>query len=173
MEPIIKPVPGFKGCFVSDQGEVFSAWSRGGHPHITSVLKKRTLTRHIKGYLFCGVRVKKNLYLRSSAHRLVCLAFHGKPKRGYEASHLNGKRDDNRPENLIWESRSDNHKRKIEHGTHDRGSNNSRALLNANQVAELRELLKQGEMTHKKIGEKFKVSRAFVSKINGGFRYKV
>jgi hypothetical protein len=42
------------------------------------------------------------------AHRLICSAFHGRPPKGYDVDHVNGIKDDNRPENLRWASRSEN-----------------------------------------------------------------
>ena len=41
-------------------------------------------------------------------HRIICSAFHGKPPTGHDVDHINGIRNDNRPENLRWASRSDN-----------------------------------------------------------------
>ena len=39
-------------------------------------------------------------------HRLVCAARWGKPRKGQECHHLNGNKFDNRPDNLIWLSKS-------------------------------------------------------------------
>ena len=89
------------------------------------------------------------------------------------ASHLNGIRDDNRLENLKWETMSENHHRKKEHGTDDRGYKNSRALINKEQLEKIWELLKDGKKTHKEIGEMFGVGRAFITKINNKYRYNL
>lgn len=104
-------------------------------------------------------------------HRLVCSTFNGKAPEGYEVSHLNGNSWDNRPENLKWETRSENLARRIQHGTDDCGARNSRAKLDKEQVNEVRKHLKDGALTHKQIGELYGVSRVFITKINTGYRY--
>jgi len=41
-------------------------------------------------------------------HRMVCSAFHGEPLPLQEVNHKNGNKQDNRPENLAWVSKSEN-----------------------------------------------------------------
>lgn len=173
MEHKILPIPGFDGYSVSSAGEVFSSWITGTNPHIDpKKLKKLSLTKWPNGYVRVNLRVKRNTYYQAGVHRLICITFHGLPKKGYTASHLNGIRDDNRVENLVWESLSDNHKRKVAHGTTDRGSNNSRASLNKAQITALKQDLKNGKNTHQNLADKYGVSRVFVTKVNNGYRYK-
>lgn len=106
-------------------------------------------------------------------HRLVCSAFHGLPTcEKLTASHLNGNWKDNRPENLKWESYSDNLQRKKEHGTDDLGVKNSRAKITLEELKQIRILLSEHSLTHDKIGELFGVNRVFITKINTGQRYK-
>lgn len=38
-------------------------------------------------------------------HRLICMAFHGRPMRKRRVIHLNSNRGDNTPENLWWEGK--------------------------------------------------------------------
>lgn len=64
-----------------------------------------------------------------------------------------------------------NHARKKEHGTTDIGYQNSRALINAEQLARIREMLESG-MKHHDIALQFNVSRVFITKINTGYRYR-
>lgn len=56
------------------------------------------------GYLMYSARDGHN-YL---VHRLICEAFHGPCPAGKEVDHRNRIRDDNRPENLHWVTRSEN-----------------------------------------------------------------
>lgn len=54
-------------------------------------------------------------------HRLVALVFHGEPVGcKNEAAHLNGNPKDNRVENIVWASRSENEQHKRQHGTYAR-----------------------------------------------------
>jgi len=173
MEHYIKPIPGFEGYYCNKYGDVFTAWVTGKKPYInTDKMKRKSVHVMRNGYTMCSLRIKNSTYYVTGVHRLVLLAFKGIPKEGYTASHINGDRKDNRLENLKWESQNDNLKRKIQHGTHDRGSNNSRALLSRKQIEKIRLLLSEGKHTHDKIGKMFGVSRAFISKVKGGYRYK-
>ena len=60
-------------------------------------------TLNINGYRYRRVKGK---YRR--VHRLIASAFHGKPKNGEDVDHINGKKLDNRPENLRWVNKSQN-----------------------------------------------------------------
>ncbi len=58
------------------------------------------------GYKTVGVG-RKQVYV----HRIVCEAYNGRPSAPrLQVNHLNGIKSDNRPENLKWETSSDNHK---------------------------------------------------------------
>lgn len=66
-------------------------------------------------YVNLGARFKIGV------HRLVALAFHGDPVGcKNEAAHLNGNPKDNRVENIVWASRSENEQHKRKHGTYAR-----------------------------------------------------
>lgn len=52
-------------------------------------------------------------------HRLILETFKGPPKnKSIQASHINGKRADNRLSNLVWETAVENNQRKKDHGTY-------------------------------------------------------
>ena len=101
-----RPVPGFEGLYeASNLGRIRS-------PRV--VLKQRL---NNMGYpvveLSKGGRSRENL-----VHRHVLKAFCGGPPTGHECRHLNGIPTDNRIENLVWGSRSENTVDQIIHGTH-------------------------------------------------------
>jgi hypothetical protein len=87
-------------------------------------------------------RLNKNGYLQvmlgrgkcKYVHELVLIAFHGSRPGFSTASHINGKRTDNRPENLIWESHRDNCARQAQHGTKAEGERSGHARLTAEDV---------------------------------------
>lgn len=171
MEQNLKPIPGFTGYFADKSGNIYSQWATRGIRK--EGFRKLNPSKWPNGYKFVNLKIAPHTYYSTGVHRLVCLAFYGKPpKENYTASHLDGNRTNNNLDNLIWESLSDNHKRKIKHGTHDRGYNNSRAKINKEQLVEIRRLLEGGELTHEQIGERFGVNRVFITKINTGYRYK-
>jgi hypothetical protein len=114
------PVVGYEGFYeVSDQGRVRSLDRivdelRGGRTWKGRVLITQ---RHPKGYLIVALTAKGRSKSHS-VHRLVLRAFQGDCPDGMQCCHANGIRDDNRLDNLRWDTRSANEQDKIRHGTH-------------------------------------------------------
>lgn len=75
---------------------------------------------------------------RCSVNRLVCWAFHGTCRKGYETRHLDGDPGNNHENNLIWGTKQQNEADKKTHGTVPLGSKNGRAVLNERQVYRIR-----------------------------------
>lgn len=98
MNEIWKPIDGYDEYEISSIGRVRS--SKYGYIHFLAFMKNR------KGYL--RVKLSKNskerLFL---VHRLVADAFLNE-KKGEQINHINGKKDDNRVENLEWCTASQN-----------------------------------------------------------------
>lgn len=100
-----RAIPGFPGYEASDQGRVRSA--RG-------VLKPWLSN----GYSIVGLR-QTGRTVKVNVHRLILLAFHGKPGPKMDARHLNGDKSDNRLINLAWGTRSENIRDQVRHGRHN------------------------------------------------------
>lgn len=161
----IKEIPEHEGYLADSDGNIYS--SRG------KKLKKLAPAQGKNGYQWVSVKRDMGRRYHNSLHRLTCMAFHGLPPGPFHtASHIDGNMHNNKASNLMWETQKDNLKRKIEHGTADSGYKNSRALIDKSTLKMIRELLASGEYTHKQIGERLGLSRAFISKINSGLRYK-
>ena len=79
-------------------------------------------------------------------HRLVLEAFVGPCPDGKECAHNNGQPDDNRVENLRWDTRKGNHADKRKHGTLLTGERNNRAKLTAAQVEDIRAMHRNGAL---------------------------
>lgn len=171
MDPKLQKLTQWPGYAFGDDGTVWS-WQRMGKRGIDETRPPRQRKIHLRSkYLFVSLRRDGQNY-QIDVHVLICEAFHGpRPVGDYEASHINGVKTDNRAENLIWETKSANRARRLDHDGGDHGWRNSRALLNKEQVAEVRRLLNETNLTHKEIGEKFGVSRLFITKIENGHRY--
>lgn len=98
-------------------------------------------------------------------HRLVTRAFHGPAPVGRnDASHINGIRHDNRAENLVWESRTENLARAEGHGTKLVGERANGAVLTADDVYEIRRRGEAGE-TQVAIAEDYPVTRHLIGLI--------
>jgi hypothetical protein len=142
-----RDIPGYEGSYeVSDQGRVRSLdreTYRKRKGKLCIVRRNgRILKTQIKpnGYvtacLCChdGESVAK---ISCYVHRLVALAFLGKPPRGTEVAHKNGKRADNRLSNICYKTPKENNADKLVHGTHNRGHRHSCVKLNESQVLEI------------------------------------
>ncbi len=153
-----RPVSFNKNYFISDLGRVVSAKEN----------KIKTLKIIITTQGYCVVSIfKHGVKQQFRVHRLVLEAFEGDCPKGMSGSHLNGNRGDNRLTNLVWETLSDNHKRKKEHGTWQGGSNNGKAKINETTAMEIKTLLASGKtivVTAKKVG----VSKDIVANIKQG-----
>lgn len=121
------PVVGYEGYYeVSDQGRVRSVdrevVTRAGWRY---TVKGRVLTQ-INGSSNIPYKVvnlsKANKARQHSVHVLVLKAFVGPPPPGTESCHSNGSYWDNRLTNLRWDSRSENQKDCVRHGTHGRST---------------------------------------------------
>ena len=95
---ILIPIPGIETHYLA---------GNDGHIYTRKTYRKRIGRKSNKGYpqVSTSVHSKFKLLL---VHRMVASAFHGQPK-GLEVNHKNGIKDDNRPENLEWVTRSENH----------------------------------------------------------------
>lgn len=153
-----------------------SRYQASADGHIISYMgkKPRQLAEGLssnKLYHLVSVLDKKGQRKSVNVHRLVCLAFHGKPhSEGMQTSHLDGDSHNNRPENLLWETATENLRRKQEHGTHDTGTFNTRAHLTQENLREVRLLREQG-WTQKAIADKLGVSRTTITRALSGARY--
>lgn len=107
---------------------------------------------------------------RHETHVLVCRAFHGvKPSWRHVASHLNGNKLDNRPENIAWETWEKNRSRTYDHGTDDKGFHNSRACVTPQQAKWVRE--NPEGLTHQGRADRLGVSRTSISRIVNNQRF--
>jgi hypothetical protein len=104
----------------------------------------------------------------AKVHRLVARAFHGEPRPGFDnACHGDGVRDNNRAENLRWDSMKGNHADRARHGKTVRGSRVNTAVLVDSQVLAIREILATGE-TRAEVARRFGVSWSIVDHIYRG-----
>jgi len=152
MNEIWKPVAGHKGYYVSNLGRHGST-NRCGSKGFRVLYQ----IKHKDGYMH--FRMSENgKRTRHNAARTVLTAFIGKRPEGMEASHLDGTRDNNRLDNLVWETRKENFARKKEHGTQQVGEKGPNAKLADRHAAEIRRLFASGRYTYKAIGDAYGVT---------------
>lgn len=107
-------IPGLEGVYeASNKGRIRCLrMGRGSRPFPAN----RIVVGSARNGYFRSRSVVDNTCLNH--HRLVALAFKGVPKEGLVVRHLNGKRGDNRPENLEWGTPKENSADMKIHGTH-------------------------------------------------------
>lgn len=160
IEEIWRPIKDFAEYEISNQGRIRAYIYRGKLYSVPRILQP---TLH-DGYLRIKLNNGNNTYTRRFVHDLVLETFINNAPEGFECSHLNGNRCDNKVENLIWESRLENQRRRIQHGTTNRGENHGQAKLTQEEVNEIRNLSQQGYYNNT-IARKFGISSSHVSRI--------
>jgi hypothetical protein len=142
-----RPVVGWEGLYeVSSLGRVRSRdrtelVTCGGRQHFRR-RRGKTLKAGPAGregqYLQVVLHSDANGRKNKAVHHLVLEAFVSPRPAAAEASHINGRSDDNRAANLVWEKHRENMARQWYHGTICVGETNGNHRLTAEQVARIR-----------------------------------
>jgi len=107
-----RPIPGFPGYRVGDDGSVWSCWSKNpSKRRITDRWKRMRLSPASKGYLRVTLTPSDGTKVRGfRVHRLILLAFVGPSPEGMECRHFpDTTKTNNRLENLSWGTPAENY----------------------------------------------------------------
>jgi HNH endonuclease/NUMOD4 motif len=159
---VVKHVPGFPGYAVSSDGRMFSCKHRTKTYHKWKIRKQSAS----QGYRVIRLRIGKRRIMKH-VHRLVLLAFRGPCPRGMECCHKNGVRDDNRIDNLRWDTHSNNLADQINHGNSMRGEKNHHAKLTADKVRKILMRFRSG-MGTTELAKSFGMHRSTMLRIVNG-----
>ncbi len=151
-------VRGFPDYYVSDDGRVSST------KRVRPVVLKSATDKD--GYLRVML-CRQSEKVFKPVHQLVLETHVGSRPRGYHASHVDGCRVNNRVENLVWESPTMNERRKVRHGTSNRGEGNGRCKLTVSKVKKILTLIEKGK-TRDQISKIMSISKTTVSRIKSG-----
>jgi hypothetical protein len=139
-----KDIPGYEGKYqASNCGRVKNLERIIIRPHPKSKIptKYKIHGRLLKtvvnfhGYLVVGL----GSHNTQKVHRLIVLTFLGGCPSGMEVRHLNGRKTDNRIENLSYGTRTENHIDRYGHG-------GRMGTLSVTNVVEIRRLIDRGEL---------------------------
>lgn len=180
---IWKDIPGYEGYYqVSNMGRVRSLdrWieqedPRGNYfrPFPGRIIKPYYSTQ---GYRYVAISNKKSKGKKASVHILVLRSFIGVCPDKYQCNHINGKRDDNRLENLEYCTRSDNIKHSYKILNRPKGGvigeNHHKAKLANNDVINIRKLYSSGQFTQKQLSKMFGIAQTGISNIVNGIGWK-
>lgn len=100
--------------------------------------KMKKPTKNKRENRFYVMLWKKGKYKLWKVHRLVLFAFRGPPPIGHEGCHNDGNAENNRLENLRWDTPSANQRDRVIHGTSNRGEQCAAAKLTSEQVLAIR-----------------------------------
>lgn len=161
-----KPIPGFEGSYdVSDIGRVRSRAriNARGHRQRERILSG---TVDARGYVVVHLRKDKQSHLRK-VHQLVLSAFEGDPptplgntRSSTHVNHKDGDKQHNDLANLEYVTPQENHAHASRIGLRAPkvGTLNGRARLTAEDVVEMRRLVRETGATTHKMAERFGVS---------------
>jgi hypothetical protein len=143
---IWRDVPGFGGFFqASSLGRIRSKERKVFKRHysgkvIEQVYRERVLLQSDRddfGHKVVHVSINGKK-MNVSVHRFVLLAFVGEPENGMVACHNNGNANDNRPENLRWDTQYENNQDRKSHGRYNKGEHHHEAKIRESNVLEIR-----------------------------------
>lgn len=171
-DEIWKDIPDWEGWYqASSLGRVRSVERRFSAPCRWGVRERCVRSKIVashparNGYLL--IRLCRNgQHRRTSAHVVVCEAFHGaRPSRQHQVAHGDGDRTNNRPENLRWATQRENDADKVAHGTDHIGRNNPNARLDEGAVREIRRL---AHLSGTQLASRFGISSSHANNIKSG-----
>lgn len=156
---MFKPIPGWKGYLINEDGVLFSE-------------KRQTIkTPQTTPYGYSRVSLCQNGKVKSVfIHRLVMLTFVGPSD--LEVNHKNGNKRDNTLNNLEYVTRHENMKHAYANGLKKPvrifGEQHVLSKLDTETVVNLKDL--KGSMTQREAAKKFNISQAQVSRLWNGLR---
>lgn len=161
-----RPIEGFPGYRVGDDGTVWTCLVRNGYgtwvvgPEWTVKKTGVVSCGYVGATLYCDGKSRSKL-----VHRLVLEAFVGPCPKGQQACHSpDPTKTNNRLSNLRWASAKDNASDRDVCGTTARGERNGEAKLREADVIEIRRLLVEGEL-QKTLATKYGVHKSMISLI--------
>lgn len=162
------------GYRIESNGILWTKWIRSGRGKGNGSGTKRVLSNkwkvmkvfsHRDGHILADFIDSNGHKKRYQVHRLVLMAFVGPCPEGMEACHYPDRNPtNNNLQNLRWDTRSNNAKDAVVHGTchllghsYATGINNYNAKLNPEKVRSARMLWATGKYSYRKLGVMFGV----------------
>ncbi len=159
----------------------FPKYLAGSDGHIYSInylfKSQASIPRRLKtclnrknGYKTVCLKKDKRQFSKK-VHLLICESYNGDRPFGHDCSHLDDDKENNIPQNLIWEKHSNNIERSFENGKSAHGCNSFNSKFSPEDFNEIKDLL-ENRVRHIDIAKKFNCCRTVITKINTGDTYK-
>lgn len=169
-----RQIPGMVGYAAGDDGSIwtrFMARGRGASGGkvlvLTDTWRKRKTTPMGKRRTHVITITQDGEPKLYYAHRLILLAFVGPCPDGMECCHNDGNPENNRLDNLRWDTPKGNMADRTKHGRTLTGSRSSNAKLTEVQVAAIRREYVPGKVGYTTLARKYGVSKILIRKIVG------
>ena len=118
-----------------------------------------------KGYQTISMS-HNNVKVTKNVHRLICSAFHGEPDpKSLQVRHLDGKPENNKPDNLMWGTQEENWQDRKVHGHGISGENHPLAKLTNAERDHLRWAIQKGLCSQHHAARMLGMSQAAISEI--------
>jgi len=169
MEIIYTEIPGTEGAYSAGKDGSIRSNPRKASDGRCIKGRQIKLLKTSNGYLFFAAR-SKGFSGPMLAHRAILSAFTGEMM-GLDVNHKNGIKDDNRLENLEWNTRSENQLHAANNGLKPTGERSHLSKLKEKQVIEIRHLINIG-ISQSKIAKSYGVSQTAISKIKTNKKWK-
>lgn len=163
----MKSVPGFSNYRATANGEIYSYNKPGIKSGLRTLPKKMVPCENRTGYLQLVMRSDDGLRRTISAHKVIAMTFLGECPVGKVVCHNNGNKQDNRLENLRYDTQRENSMDRKKHGTHLSGSQVGTSVLNEETVAHIRQGLSFG-VSISELARIFKIGWTTVKRIQTG-----
>ena len=155
----MKQIKEFPNYSITKIGKVWN----NKHKRWLVPLKKNKNSEYLRINLY-----KNGKLYRKSIHRLVLETFISPCPKDMECCHNNGIKNDNRLENLRWDTRSNNQKDSVRQGTHVctlLGEKSTHHKLTEQDVRTIIYTWKTNLFTQREIAEMYNISNQQISKI--------
>lgn len=165
----LRYIEGSAKNYISNKGRVFSHCPTARVGGKWQLLKPASLP---SGYKYISISMGGKCKTRF-VHRLVALAFLPIDDKRRYVNHINGKKEDNRAENLEWVTNRENilHARDVLK-TLKRGVSSSNHRLTYDQLVEVWDLYMTGRYKRYELAEKFGLARTTISYLLNGVFYQ-
>lgn len=155
----IQPIPNLLGYFISENGDLLSAWRHAHHGGLlTNRLKLIFPTQNSNGY-FYKTFGKKLFFI----HNLILTTFKGSRPQGMQGCHKNDIKWDNRISNLYWGTPKQNDEDRIKNGHYSFSKEDIEGIF----------CLRRNGFTQVFIAKLFNTSQPHISKICAGIHYSI
>jgi hypothetical protein len=161
-----KPIPDWEAYSISKCGEIIRMQAGKG-ARVAHVLKqqKHKTRPYLMVRLHCDGKAKT-----FDVHRLVAITYLGEIPKDLNVCHINGDCKDNRLENLRIDTRSNNERDKVLHGTSNRGAKNGMNKHHVQTIIAIKHALKDG-VSSAEISRIFEIPSSQIRNIKNGYKW--